>query len=536
LGIATFRALITVQLGANVGIWIHTMVAQWLLTSNGGSAMQVAAVQTAMTLPFFVLALPAGMLADLSDRRWMLTISFGLMMAASAVMAVSSWRGDGSSASIMACTVVLGSANTVAVLAWQSFIPELVGRPLVGAAATLDGMSFNGARAAGPALAGVLLSVSGAGWVFAANAGVFGAAAVAAWVCAPRSTRRSERRSMLAAFTDGVRFVHHSPWTRRLLLRLILFSFPASALWALLPVVAHGRLGLGAPAYGLLFGAVGVGSILGSIAVQPLRRRMSVNSFILLGSTVYAVGLLGAATVRLPLLVGVMLLGVGAAWVTVQTTWMAAAQSTLPPWVRARGLAGVLLVHQGCQAIGALFWGALADFTTLSCSLAAAAVVMMAGASTVGRRPLRSGVGIEPIPVSLWRDELTRPLRDSEGPILVNREYVVPPHRQEEFFEALDLLGGSRRRLGARRWMVQLDPAQPERIIESYAVATWGEFVEQESARWTTAEQRNLLGVQSLAEGPPLLRFLVTARKSRWRARPRPRREVGATCNSSQHQ
>jgi MFS family permease len=511
LRVVSFRVLGLAQLGANTGIWVHTVASQWLLTATGGSTTLVASVQTALTLPFFALALPAGLVADLLDRRRVLTLASALMALTSLSLAVATAAGPMSYPGIMSATLVLGAANVLSVICWQSLIPELVGRPRVAAAATLDGMSFNAARAAGPAIGGLVLSLFGPISVFAFDTAAFAAAGFAFWVYTPRSSSRTTEPRISSALAGGLRFVRHSRWTRRLLFRLVVFSFPASCLWALLPVVAHQRLGLDSTGFGLLFAAVGVGAVLGSVAVQPIRVRLSTNAFIAVGSGAYAVALLVVATVDQPVLVASFLFIAGASWVTVQTTWMAAAQIVLPPWVRARGLASVLLVHQGCQAFGALAWGALAEVAGLSWSIALAAATMAAGGASAVKWGLRPTAGIEPVHVSLWSEPepVDASVGSREGPVLVLVEYDVASERLAEFLAAMTTLAGSRRRLGARRWDLYRDATRPNVFVESYVVSSWGEHVHQESARWTLAEKRVRDAAETLADRAPWTRRLV---------------------------
>jgi MFS family permease len=348
--------------------------------------------------------------------------------------------------------------------------------------------------------------------VFAFDTVVFTIAGVGCWLFAPRLPRGEPRSSPAGAFADGVRFVRHSAWMRRMLLRLVMFSFPAGCLWALLPVVSHQRLGLGSVGFGILFGAVGVGAVLGPVVMQPVRRRLGTNAFIALGSGVYALVLAVVAEVRQPVVVGLFLLAVGASWVTVQTTWMAATQAVLPAWVRARALACVLLAHQGCQAFGALVWGLLADHVGLSWSVLLAAVLMAFGAVTVRRWGLRPSAGIEPVPVSLWSQPESgsaSTVAPADGPVLVLVEYEVRPDRCGEFLHAMEKLAGSRRRLGASRWRIYRDAARPHLLVEAYVVRSWGQHVHQESVRWTTAEKRIRDAVDLLAERPGVVRRLV---------------------------
>jgi MFS family permease len=265
LASSRFRPLWAVQLTASVALWAHVVTGQWVLTTSGASTTAVASVQTALTLPFFLLALPAGLVADAVDRRSVLTVVQGVMAAGAGLLAVLVFTGAASQSSVVVSTCFLGAGSAASVIAWQSLIPELVERRVVPSAAVLDGMSFNASRAIGPALGGVVLSLAGAGWVFAAAALAFAVAAAASWRWVPRpSVARPVMEPLGSAFQAGIRFVRHSPWTRRLLLRVVMFTLPASIVYALLPVLARDRLGLGASALGGQFAALGIGAVFGT--------------------------------------------------------------------------------------------------------------------------------------------------------------------------------------------------------------------------------------------------------------------------------
>lgn len=391
LRVAAFRALWSAQMVSNMAIWIHTISAQWVLTAAGGSGTVVAAVQTAVTLPFFLLALPAGVLADAIERRWVL-VSMQLTIGGFALTlgVVTATSGIGR-VGLLAATLGMGAASAISIVAWQSMIPEIVDRTLVPAAATLDGMSFNAGRIAGPALGGLLLSFVQPQWIFGLNAIVFVVAGATFWRSTPRRRERVVREAIGEAFRSGVGYVRRSPVLRRLLLRLFLWTLPASLIWALLPVIAHEELDLGSGAFGALFSALGIGAVVGGVILQPVRARLSPNAVLAASSLAYGASFLVVATVSYVPVVAFALTVAGAAWITVLSMTMAVAQMSLPGWVRARGLAIVLLVHQGCQAFGSLLWGAVGDLAGVTTALLVAGGVLALGGVSVrwlGLRPV----------------------------------------------------------------------------------------------------------------------------------------------------
>jgi MFS family permease len=290
LRLMSFRALWAAQMASNMAIWMHTVSVAWMLTSTGSATTVVAAVQTAITLPFFLLALPAGVLVDAIERRPVLVSMQFVIASISLSLALFTATGAIGLAGLLLATLGMGAASAISIVAWQSLIPELVDRPLVPAAATLDGISFNAGRIAGPALGGLLLSLAQPHWIFGLNAVTFALAGLAFWRWAPtRAERaaRAARESVGRALESGVRYVRHSPLLRRLLLRLFLWTLPASLIWALLPLIAHDELALGSGGFGALFASLGVGAVVGGVILQPLRARMGPNAVLAAASLAY---------------------------------------------------------------------------------------------------------------------------------------------------------------------------------------------------------------------------------------------------------
>src|SRR5690242_467016 len=265
-----FRALWIAQFASNVGTWMQTVGAQWLLIDR--SPLLVSLVQTASSLPIVVLALPAGAWADVVDRRRLLLGAQAAMSVAAAVLAVVTFLGVPSSALILGLTFALGCGSAVAAPAWQAIQPDLVERTLLPQAAALNGLNMNLARAVGPAIGGLAVATVGAGRVFALNAGALVGVmvVVACWRASARVDTGPPER-LVEALRAGGRYVRHARIVRRLLYRAVLFIPAASAVWALLPVVAATRLGLGSGGYGLLLGMVGIGAVAGALVMPRVR-------------------------------------------------------------------------------------------------------------------------------------------------------------------------------------------------------------------------------------------------------------------------
>ena len=299
----------------------------------------------------------------------------------------------------------------------------------------------------------------------------------------PRSSER-----MLPALAASTRFVWNSAWSRRLLYRLSVFGMPSSCLWALLPVIAYERLGLSSSQFGLMFGLVGFGAVVGTVVVMPLRRRMTQNAFICAGSLAYAAVLAAVATASNIVVVAVLMVVVGASWVGVQSSWMMAAHGALPTWIRARVIALMLLVFQGCQAAGSLVWGALADAFSLEIAFAAASVVMVgAGIGALAHGIVPAETITPTLDAAGTRTAIPlAPVMDESAPIRVTVIYRLRPGGHASFRTLQRDLARARRRLGARRWTAEVDT---DRVIEQFDFRNVAEYRRYLSTRLTDPEK-----------------------------------------------
>jgi MFS family permease len=388
LRIGAFRGLFIAALTSNIGTWMQTVGAQWFLVERKASPTVVALVQTASLTPTLLLALFAGALADRVDRRRLLIVVQAYAAVATAVLTALAVAGVLDAVSLLVLLFAIGCAAALTTPAWQAIQPELVPREQFRSAASLGGVAVDAARAIGPPIAGLLVAAAGAAAVFAINAVSFVAVigALLAWKRTP-AVPVAEREPFGQSVLGGIRYVSQDANMRRILVRAALFAFPASALWALLPVVASQQFHLRAIGYGAVLGTVGVGAVIGALVMTRLSAALSANALLALAAAVAAAGLLAAA--YLPLGVAVVLLMLaGVAWIATLTTLTVAAQTVLPQWMRARGLAMYLVILIGSQAFGSLVWGVVASRFGLVASLTASAVLLVVAAISIGVLPL----------------------------------------------------------------------------------------------------------------------------------------------------
>lgn len=513
LRIRAFRILWLAQLGSNIGTWMQTVAAQWLLVSHAHAAELVSLVQTASLLPVFFLSLPAGVLADVIDRRRLLYVTTTVMALAVGVLAVLTGTGAISPALLLAFTFLVGCGSALTSPAWQAIQPDLVPREQIPSAAALGSITVNGARAVGPALAGFLVAWVGPAPVFALNAISFLgiAAATLAWK-EPRSARRHEAERFGEALAAGLRYLRSAPGVRRVILRSVLFAFPASALWALLPIGAQQRYHLNASGYGLLLAALGVGAVAGVAVLNWMRTRLAPNLILALSAAVF--GLATASLAFLPLGVTVAALVVaGVAWIATLSTLNAAMQVALPGWVRARGMAAYILAFMGAQAVGSFVWGLVAADSSLPLALTISAVLLIAVAATVPLLPVHARTTqLDRTVVTGWpTPTLAFEPRPSDGPVLVTIAYRVGTADTAAFLAAFPALERARRRTGAYRWRLYRDAAEADSYVETFVVASWAEHLRQHDDRWTGSDHELLTAVRALAAAEPEVRHLFPA-------------------------
>lgn len=500
---------------SNIATWMQTVGAQWLLLHGPHPALLVALVQTADMVPDFAFGLVGGVLADTLNRRTLLITVQCALAVVGAALAVVTFAHAMTPALLLTFTFVLGFSSVFATPAFQSLVPDLVPRDELVAASSLSSVSVNLSRSIGPGIAGLVIAYAGVGAVFALNAAIYAATGLALILWQPdRATARPTRRaeSFLPAIRAGWRYIVHSPVVLRLFGRAALFLLPASALWALLPLVAHDRLQLGADGYGLLLGALGVGAIGAAMILGRLRAKVSLNVLVPVASVAYGGALVEAATVSIPLVTVATLLLTGVAWIVVLSSVNAELQVFLPAWVRARGLSVFQMVLLGTQAIGAALWGILANDIGLLPTFLAAAACMVAGAATIRLWPLYNTIGwdrtIAPFGV-------VPPLDPGEptvdGPVVVHVVYRVTAARQPEFLDAMRAVRLSRLRTGATDWGLLRSVDAPDTFTELFTVPTWEEHLRQHTERLTGTDRKFLAAARAFSDPAPVATHLRVA-------------------------
>ena len=473
-----------------VGSGMQTMAAAWLMVELTGSSFLAALVQTAVFLPMFLLALPAGVLADTTDRRRLISGALLAQTGACALLALLTLGGWSGPASVLFLVFVCGCCMAMLTPAWNSSVIDPVPRDEWPQAITAVSIAYNAARAVGPTLAGLLFAQLGAGWVFAVTV----ATTLVMWESIRRWPPKAHPPSKLPAerlwggTLSGLRFAWHSRIILAQLVRVMAFSAAGSALWALLPVIAQ-RLGTGAQGFGLLMGCLGTGAVLVGLALGRLRARFGLEVIVGTGGVVFAAAMLVAALTQLSWFVYLWMLLAGAAWMSSMSTFNTATQASAPQWVRSRAVAMHMVAALGAFAMGSAFWGASSDLFGLTPTLCVAAALMAASLLLARPMPLRMGALHEVTQATPW-DELfieAEPLPEA-GPVAVEVGYRIAPGTDAAFLDTISRMKAPRRRDGATFWRVYKDLGEPSRYVERFIVESWADYLHQR-ARATMADQ-----------------------------------------------
>ena len=508
------RNLITADIVSDIGTFMQSVGAAWLMVSLNGGPMLVALTQTASALPFFLLALPAGSMGDIVDRRKLILFTETWMLLVAAALAALTFTGHMSPIVLLALTFALSAGDAIESPTWRAILPEVVAKQDLPAASALNGIEFNLARATGPALAGVLIAAAGVGVAFLVNAVSFLGVifVIARWKRQVRQ-RTAPPETLKGATVAALRYVRNSPQIRVILVRSGSGLFFASALLALLPSVAH-SVSSSAIGYGVLLGCFGTGAVLGAVLMQRARARWSTEKVVSAGIVTFAAATVLTGMQRHLLSLAPVMLAGGAAWIVFVSLFNVLALNLTPDWVRARVLAVSMLVFQGGMAAGSATWGAVAGHYGIRAAMLCAGLGTFATAFLGFFLRLPEGT-VDVTAWNHWRmpatDEATLIGDQDAGPVLVTVEYEVAPESAPEFIEAMHDYGRIRRRDGASRWGLYRDLEKSGRFIETFVVTSWAEHLRQHE-RITQADRAIEERISKLVRNAPTVRHLLYAK------------------------
>jgi MFS family permease len=478
-GYPLFRGVWAASTLSNLGALIQSVGASWMMIQIARSADMVALVQASVTLPIMMLSLVSGAMADNFDRRKVMLAAQLFMLLMAVVLTVCTWLGVVTPWLLLLFTFLIGCGAAFHAPAWQASVGDMVPRAELPGAVALNSMGFNIARSVGPAIGGVIVAVAGVAAAFAVNAASYLPliAVLVRWRPSP-DPQVLPRETLGTAIGAGIRYVSMSPVIRTALVRGAAFCMGASAIMALMPLVAKVLIAGGPLTYGLLLGAFGTGAVAGAIGVAQLRRLMSIEAILQAAGGTVACGaaIIGVSTHLAITLAALVLIGAG--WVLTLATFNVAVQMSAPRWVVARALSLYQMAAFGGLAAGSWLWGVVAADAGVRVAMLVAAAVTL-GCALLGRwLPMTQATELNLDPLRLWQEPTTVvPVEPRTGPVVISIEYVIHEQDVLEFLRAMAERRRIRRRDGARNWRVLRDLADPQVWVERYETPTWLDYV-----------------------------------------------------------
>ena len=500
---ALFRNLWIATIVSNVGTWMQDVGAGWLMTSLSSSPSIVALVEAADSFPLMLLALPAGALADIVDRRRLLIVIQFYLLIVAGTLGILTLLDMMTAWMLLGFVFVLGVGNAVMLPAWSAIVPELVPHDEMPSAVALNSVAINAARAIGPAIAGVLVAAVGVWLVFVLNAlsyvGIL--AVLLRWRREHhKSTLPAER--FLSAIRVGMRFVMHTHALQVVLIRGGAFFVFASATWSLFPLIVRRELGRGPEIYGLLLTCIGIGAVAGAMLLPRVRARISRDALVAGSSALYALAALALAYVQNIGLLAVAMLATGVAWISILSALQVTAQMTLPGWVRARGLASFFVVFMAGMTLGSILWGQVATRIGIPAALTIAALGMVAAIALTWRFKLGQHQVLDFRPTLDWpAPVLAETPEPDSGPVMVTIEYRVQPAKRAQFVAAMQAVREMRRRNGAYFWELFHDSADTARFVECFMDESWIEHLRQHERASVSDREIRERAKQFMVEG-----------------------------------
>lgn len=474
----TFRRIWTASLFSNLGQQVQAVAAAWTMLQITHAPHLVAMVQTASMLPIMLLAIAAGAIADMYDRRRVAIAALCLSFAGALLMAVVAAMGQISPAIILLCCFIVGTGLAVYSPAWQSSASEVVGPEAMPSAVALYSLSNNAARSVGPAIGGIVVASAGMIVAFSLNAALYLPILIALYLWKrqaepPRLPPERLDRAMLA----GLRYVRFSPPIRRAVGRSAAMAVGTAAIYSLTPLVAREMLGGGPGTYGLLLGTYGVGAVAFGLSSARIRARFPIEWSVRACSLVLGLSLLLISQSRHVQLTALAMLCAGGAWMVGISQLNVSVQLSSPRWVSGRALAAFQTVIAGGLAGGAWLWGQLAQTFDVAASIQIAGVLMLASVFLGYLLPLPISTAAEAGPPPGNDPVVKLDITGRSGPVVIEIEYAVARDDARHFYNLMRQVQRSRERNGAFDVSLARDMADPEVWVERFHYPTWNDYL-----------------------------------------------------------
>lgn len=507
-----FRRIWPASVLSNMGQLIQGVGAAWAMTQLSHQADMVALVQTASLLPIMLIALPAGAIADMYDRRRVAMAALGFALVCASILAIITSANLLTPMLLLTFCFLIGSGIAMFSPAWAASVTEQVPTEMLPAAVALNSISFNIARGIGPAIGGVIVAAAGAIAAFAANALLYIPILIVLlmWRRAPVINRLPPER-IDRAVVAGIRYVANSPRIRTVVIRTFLMGVFGASIHALLPLIARDKLHGDASTFGLMLGSLGVGGVIGALNLSSVRKKLTSTQAINGCCILYglAVLVIGFSTNRY--LSAFALMCSGAAWMLSLAFCNVSVQLSVPRWVSGRALASFQAAITGGIAMGAWLWGHVTESHGLTTAFLISGALMLISPLLGYLWPFPPTVeGREDEGEAVADPEVKLALTGRSGPVIVEIEYRITQAAARDFYGVMQKVQIVRQRNGAYNWTIARDVGDPECWMERYQFATWHDYLRHRN-RPTAAErdlQRQAMDFHSGAEPVKIHRML----------------------------
>jgi MFS family permease len=482
----------------------HDTAATWTMNTVGSSTFLLSLMSTVASLPFFLFTPPAGVLADMVNRRKLLCFVNLWLAAAAGLLSILSSFHLVNPYILLFCVFLIGTGFAFHSSAWSAIVPDVVTDKELPSAATLGGLQLNVSGIIGPALGGILLYFFGANWVFALNALCFGVVifALLQWKSV-KTESEFPLENFVESFANAIRYVRYAPGIQVVLARNFLFAFFISVIPALMPVVGLKELHLQPCSLGLLFTSMGAGSVFGAVFVLPwARQRLSSNASTVLANLLVAVVYLLMAFVRQPSIFMIVAALAGIGWTLGASELWVAGQRAIPGWARGRMSAIVIMVSQGAISLGGVVWGFFSQAAGVNIMLVIAGITLTLSLWLTARLSINftTSLSFDPPPISCVMNPLVYNPQPRDGPVAITFEFEVDRLYSREFLRLMREVRLIHLRNGAFGWRLDEDLTRLNTYRIELMVPSWKGYLLQRQ-RLTKAEQEIIKKVWRLHIG-----------------------------------
>lgn len=394
-----YRIFFGGQVISLIGTWLQSTAEGWLVYELSGSSVALGAIRFAHMLPFALIALWGGIIADRVSKRKILLLTQGASMALALLLAALVYFGLIEVWHVAAIGFLLGTVNAFDVPARQTFVVELVGRDDLINGIALNSSMFNLARVVGPAVAGLLIGVVGMAGCFLIN-GISYIAVIAGYgmLKLPEFEKRTDHPPFLEAIREAFNYIAVNGPLRAILILVSTFSVFGVSFTVLMPIFAKDILHGDATAFGILMASNGGGALIGGLTLASVGKRFTRRLLIYLGLFGCCAFLILFAFSKLFWLSCALLLCAGFFMIIFLATANTATQLRSPDHLRGRIMGFYSLCFLGLGSAGSLVAGFLAKHLSAPVAVVIGSSVCVIVGLLVFKRIIRLPADPAPLP------------------------------------------------------------------------------------------------------------------------------------------